>query len=85
MVMKTLDIRFVKERDKQRLAEQEKTIEKLTQRLPERIAEKFSDVNVRVRFSSSSGFDVSGFKGDEKETFLAFLEEIWEDPLLLDD
>ncbi|MEG9498154.1 DinI-like family protein [Mannheimia indoligenes] len=70
---------------KKRLAEQEKTIEKLTQRLPDRIAEKFSDVNIRVRFSSSSGFDVSGFKGDEREEFLAFLEEIWDDPFLLDD
>ncbi|MEG9487621.1 DinI-like family protein [Mannheimia indoligenes] len=83
--MKTLDIRFVKEHDKKRLAEQEKTIEKLTQRLPDRIAEKFSDVNIRVRFSSSSGFDVSGFKGDKREEFLAFLEEIWDDPFLLDD
>lgn len=83
--MKTLDIRFVKERDKKRLAEQEKTIELLAQRLPDRVAEKFSDVNVRVRFSSSSGFDISGFRGDEKEAFLAFLEELWEDPFLLDD
>lgn len=83
--MKTLDIRFVKERDKKRLAEQEKTIELLAQRLPDRIAEKFSDMNVRVRFSSSSGFDISGFRGDEKEAFLAFLEELWEDPFLLDD
>ncbi|WHP46689.1 DinI-like family protein [Mannheimia bovis] len=83
--MKTLDIRFVKERDNKRLTEQQKTIEKLIERLPERIAEKFPDVNVRVRFSSSSGFDVSGFKGDEREEFLAFLEEIWDDPFLLDD
>ncbi|MEG9489414.1 DinI-like family protein [Mannheimia indoligenes] len=60
-------------------------MEKLTQRLPDRIAEKFSDVNIRVRFSSSSGFEVSGFKGDEREEFLAFLEEIWDDPFLLDD
>ncbi|MEG9531496.1 hypothetical protein [Mannheimia indoligenes] len=42
-------------------------------------------MNIRVRFSSSSGFDVSGFKGDEREEFLAFLEEIWDDPFLLDD
>ncbi|MDY2946941.1 MAG: DinI-like family protein [Mannheimia varigena] len=82
--MKMLDIRFVKERDSKKLAEQEMTIQKLTQKLPSRISEKFQGVEVRVRFSSSSGFDIFGFKGDEKNRFLVFLEEIWEDPFLLD-
>ncbi|KMK50708.1 DinI family protein [[Actinobacillus] muris] len=83
--MKVLDIRFVKERDTKKLAMQEQTMDKLLERLPERIAEKFEDVNVRVRFSSASGFDISGFRGDEKEDFLAFLEELWDDPFLLED
>lgn len=83
--MKVLDIRFVKERDNKKLAMQQETMDKLMERLPERIAEKFDDVNVRVRFSSSSGFDISGFRGDDKEEFLAFLEELWDDPFLLDD
>lgn len=83
--MKVLDIRFVKERDNKKLAMQEQTMHKLMERLPERISEKFDDVNVRVRFSSSSGFDISGFRGDEKDDFLAFLEELWDDPFLLED
>ncbi|AUI66714.1 MULTISPECIES: DinI-like family protein [Glaesserella] len=83
--MKVVDIRFVKERDSKKLAEQEKTMQKLARRIPERIAAKFSDIEVKVRFSSSSGIDVSGFKGNEKEKFMSFLEELWEDPFLLDD
>lgn len=83
--MKVVDIRFVKERDSKKLAEQEKTMQKLARRIPERIASKFSGVEVKVRFSSSSGIDVSGFKGNEKEKFMSFLEELWEDPFLLDD
>ncbi len=83
--MKVVDIRFVKERDSKKLAEQEKTMQKLARRIPERIASKFSGVEVKVRFSSSSGIDVSGFKSSEKETFMSFLEELWEDPFLLDD
>ncbi|WP_018652866.1 DinI-like family protein [Actinobacillus capsulatus] len=83
--MKMLDIRFVKERDSKKLEEQERTIQKLTQRLPNRISEKFQNVEVRIRFSSSSGFELSGFKGDEKNKFLVFLEELWEDPFLLDE
>ena len=83
--MKILDIRFVKERDKKRIAEQERVMANLTKRLPARIAEKYSDVNVRIRFSSSSGYDISGFKGDQKERFVEFLQEIWDDPFLLED
>ncbi len=83
--MKVVDIRFVKERDSKKLAEQEKTMQKLARRIPERITSKFSGVEVKVRFSSSSGIDVSGFKGSEKEKFMSFLEELWEDPFLLDD
>ncbi|MDD6911407.1 DinI family protein [Actinobacillus minor] len=70
--MKVVDIRFVKERDSKRLAEQEKTMQKLARRIPERIASKFSGVEVKIRFSSSSGIDVSGFKGSEKKHLCYF-------------
>ncbi|MDH2924065.1 DNA-damage-inducible protein I [Nicoletella semolina] len=82
--MKIVDIRFVKERDSKKLAAQMEMMEHLDKILPERIEEKFSDVQVKIRFSSSSGFDVSGFKGEEREAFMSFLEELWNDPFLLE-
>ena len=82
--MRSLDIRFKKEIDKKTADYQLVMLEKLQNRLPKRIAEKFPDVQVRIRFSSSSGFDLSGFKGEEKEAFLAFLEELWTDDSLVE-
>ncbi|MDO4697267.1 MAG: DinI-like family protein [Pasteurellaceae bacterium] len=83
--MKTVDVRFVKESDRKKQQAQEEMMHKLSSRLADRIAEKFNDVRVRVRFSSSSGLDVSGFRDEEKKRFMAHLEEIWDDPFLLDD
>lgn len=83
--MKTLDIRFAKERDSKRIEMQQKLIVRLQEVLPKRIAEKFADVNVRIRLSSSQGVDVTGFKGEEKTKFLDFLEELWNDSSLVDD
>ncbi|QPB43080.1 DinI-like family protein [Rodentibacter haemolyticus] len=82
--MKKIDIRFTKERDSKKIAMQQKAIERLEEILPKRIAEKFSDVEVRIRTSSSQGFDVSGFDKDDKTKFLEYLEEIWNDDSLLD-
>ena len=83
--MKVVDIRFVKEADRKKQQAQAEMMQKLSDRLPERIAEQFNNVQVRVRFSSSSGLDISGFRGEEKERFMTLLEEIWDDPFLLDD
>ncbi|WP_386688621.1 DinI-like family protein [Lonepinella sp. MS14437] len=83
--MKQLDIRFVKERDGKKLEYQIALIERLQQVLPERIAEKFNDVNVRIRFSSSAGADISGFRdSDEKARFTEYLEELWMDDSILE-
>ncbi|MCK3658009.1 DinI family protein [Pasteurellaceae bacterium Pebbles2] len=83
--MKQLDIRFTKERDRKKLEHQTALIERLQYILPQRIAEKFDDVNVRIRFSSSSGADISGFKDpDEKKRFQAFLEDLWSDDSILE-
>ncbi|WP_439240348.1 MULTISPECIES: DinI-like family protein [unclassified Lonepinella] len=83
--MKQLDIRFVKERDNKKLEYQMALVERLQQVLPQRIAEKFSDVNVRIRFSSSSGADISGFRdSDEKQRFTEYLEELWMDDSILE-
>lgn len=82
--MKTLDIRFRQETEKNAAAQQLELMNKLTERLPQRIAEKYDDVNVRIRFSSSPGYDLTGFKGDDKTAFLAFLEEIWNDDSLIE-
>lgn len=84
ITMKTVDIRFVKERDSKKLAEQEKMMARLAERLPERIEEKFADVYVKIRFSSSSGLEISGFRSEEKEKFMEFMQELWDDPFLLD-
>lgn len=83
--MKVVDIRFLKETDHKRQQAQAEMMQKLSDRLPSRIAEKFKNVQVRVRFSSSSGLDISGFRGDDKKRFMELLEEIWNDPFLLDD
>lgn len=82
--MRTVDIRFVKERDSKKLAEQTQMMERLAKVLPERIEEKFADVYVKVRFSSSSGMEISGFRTEEREKFMELMEEIWDDPFLLD-
>lgn len=82
--MKQLDIRFVKERDKNRAQQQATVMALLQQRLPDRIAEEFDDVHIRIRFSSSAGADITGFKDkDESERFLAYLEELWQDDSLV--
>lgn len=83
--MKKIDIRFAKERDSKKAIMQDKIIVKLQQVLPERIATKFDDVNVRIRISTSQGVDLSGFSSEEKEKMLEFLEEIWNDSSLIDD
>lgn len=57
----------------------------LQDRLPKRIAEKFADVQVRIRFSSSAGVEVTGFKDkDEKSKFMEYLEELWADDSLVE-
>ena len=83
--MKVVTVRFVEERDNKKRQEQERVVSRLKERLPERLAEKFPDVEVRVRFSSSAGLDTSGFRDKEKEKLMMLLEEIWDDPFLLDD
>lgn len=83
--MKYLDIRIKKETDKKHAAAQLEMISKLTERLPARIAEEFSDVDVRIRLSSENGYNLSGFKDkDEKNKFLTFLEELWNDDSLVE-
>lgn len=82
--MKVVDIRFVKESDNKRLAAQVEMMEKLAHILPKRIDEKFNDVQVRVRFSSSSALEISGFSKTEREKFMEFMQELWDDPFLLD-
>lgn len=82
--MRIIDVRFIKERDQKKLQQQQETMDKLASALPQRIAEKFDNVLVKVRYSSSPGFEISGFKGDERTAFLEFLQEIWEDPFLLE-
>lgn len=82
--MKVVDIRFVKERDNKKLTEQINMMARLEQVLPERINEKFDDIRVRVRFSSSAGLDLSGFRKEEQETFMEFMQELWDDPFLLE-
>ncbi|WP_232842169.1 DinI-like family protein [Rodentibacter haemolyticus] len=52
--------------------------------MPKRIAEKFNDVQVRIRTSSSQGFDISRFDKGDKKKILEYLEEIWNDDSLLD-
>lgn len=84
--MKQLDIRFVKEKDKNRAQQQTVVIARLQERLPDRIAEKFDNVNVRIRFSSSAGADVTGFSDkEEREQFMEFLEELWQDDTLVSE
>ena len=81
--MKQLDIRFTQEKDRRKAEQQAHLIAVLQQKLPERIAEQFSNVNVRVRFSSSAGAEITGFKDkDEKQRFMEFLEELWADDTL---
>lgn len=82
--MKRLDIRFRKESEKKRAAAQLEMLAKLSEKLPLRIEEKFKDVNVRIRLSSEGGYDISGFKEEEKKKFLEYLEELWNDDSLLE-
>ena len=82
--MKKLDIRFKTESNKKLAAQQLEMIEKLAKRLPERIAEKFDDVFVRIRLSTSSGYELWGFRDEEKDQFLEYLEELWNDDSLVD-
>ncbi|OOF46746.1 DinI family protein [Rodentibacter trehalosifermentans] len=82
--MKKLDIRFTKERDSKKIAIQQKVIARLEEVPAKRIAEKFNHVEVRIRTSSSQGFDISGFDKEDKKKFLEYLEELWNDDSLLD-
>lgn len=83
--MKRIDIRFKQETDKKKSAAQLEMIAKLSERLPLRIAEKYDDVNVRVRLSTSGGYELTGFKDSkEREKFLEFLEELWHDDSLIE-
>lgn len=82
--MKVVDVRFVKERDSKKLEQQQEVMDKLAVVLAERIEERYEYVRVRVRYSSAAGLDISGFRGEEKEEFLEFFQEIWEDPFLLE-
>ena len=83
--MKQLDIKFVKEREAPKAAQQATIMTQLEARLPQRISESFDDVAVRVRFSSVAGVEVTGFKDkEERERFMRFLEELWTDDSLLD-
>ncbi|UXN37658.1 DinI family protein [Avibacterium paragallinarum] len=84
--MKQLDIRFMKENDKARQEYQLKIIAKLQEILPKKISEKFDDVQIRIRFSSTAGVEISGFKNkEEKERLMEYLEELWNDNYLLED
>lgn len=83
--MKLIDIKFTKEYDSKKQQNQAEIIQKLSERLSQRIQDKFTDVNLRVRLSSASGIDISGFKENEKKLVMEWLEEIWNDPFLLDD
>ncbi|CAM3891037.1 MULTISPECIES: DinI-like family protein [Avibacterium] len=83
--MKQLDIRFMKENDKKRQEYQLKVIAKLQEVLPRKIAEKFDDIHIRIRFSSTAGVDVTGIKNkDEKERLMEYLEELWNDSSLVE-
>lgn len=83
--MKQLDIKFVKERDVQKAAQQAAIMTQLEARLPQRISESFDDVDVRVRFSSAAGIEVTGFKDkEERKRFMRLLEELWMDDSLLE-
>ncbi|MDH2999652.1 hypothetical protein A1D23_06035 [Chelonobacter oris] len=53
--MRQLDIRFVKETNAKKANYQLETIAKLQERLPKKFGDKYSDVDVRIRFSSSPG------------------------------
>lgn len=83
--MKQIDIRFTQEKDRKKAEYQAAMITVLQDRLPKRIAEKFADVQVRIRFSSSAGVEVTGFKDkDEKSKFMEYLEELWADDSLVE-
>ncbi|WP_273382676.1 DinI-like family protein [Actinobacillus porcinus] len=83
--MKQIDIRFTQEKDRKKAEYQAVMIAVLQDRLPKRIAEKFADVQVRIRFSSSAGVEVTGFKDkDEKSKFMEYLEELWADDSLVE-
>lgn len=82
--MKVVDLRFVKERESKKAQAQAELMAKLAEKLPACLEEKYPDVQVKVRYSSASGMEVSGFKGDEKEAFMSFMQELWEDPFLLE-
>lgn len=83
--MKQIDIRFTQEKDRKKAEYQAAMIAVLQDRLPKRIAEKFTDVHVRIRFSSSAGVEVTGFKDkDEKNKFMEYLEELWADDSLVE-
>lgn len=85
VAMKVIDIKFTKEHDSKRQQAQAEMMQKLSERLSQRIEDKFSDVRIRVRLSSSSGLDVSGFRDTEKKQVMEWLEDVWNDPFLLDD
>ena len=83
--MKQIDIRFTQEKDRKKAEYQAAMIAVLQDRLPKRIAEKFADVQGRIRFSSSAGVEVTGFKDkDEKSKFMEYLEELWADDSLVE-
>lgn len=83
--MRRLDIRLAKVHDKTQAAQQLELVEKLQQILPQRISALFEDIHIRVRLSSSSAVELSGFRSkEEKEQLMAFLEELWTDDSLLE-
>jgi DNA-damage-inducible protein I len=50
----------------------------LTEELTNRLARKFGDVDVKVRFAGSDGLTVLGGASEDKKTVEDILQETWE-------
>lgn len=74
--MLRIDIRFREEEIKKM---PKGTLALLEQELVKKLGAQWSDVNVRVRKSTSQALDISGVKDDEKKRVLERIEEVWED------
>ncbi|MEH8031329.1 hypothetical protein [Gallibacterium anatis] len=84
--MKTLTLKFAKETDPERAIEQQNVINKLTIKLPKLLRKMgYNDVNLVIKISSQTTYDIAGFKPTDKKIFLTKIEDIFNDDTLLID
>ncbi len=84
--MKKLILKFAKQYDDEKELQQQTIINKLKQRLPKQLKRiGYADLELEIKTSSQTSYEVVGYNSTEKKTLVAKLEDIFNDDTLLAD